>query len=108
MSLLYLRARPIVAFDATNAEHRRYYRKFIETQSWGHCPVRFMVESLNTDLLAYINATMLAWYIEQEFKNDKAATKKNTKPRSKSTSGTVSSGQSISTKSSRVQEKVSA
>jgi hypothetical protein len=67
-----------------------------------------MVESLNTDLLAYINATMLAWYIEQEFKNDKAATKKNTKPRSKSTSGTVSSRQSISTKSSRVKEKVSA
>ena len=40
MSLLYLRSRPIVAFDANNSEHRRYYRQFIETRSWGNegCP----------------------------------------------------------------------
>jgi len=83
MSLLYLRARPIVAFDASNADHRRYYRKFIETQTWGGCPVRFMVESLNTDLLSHINATMLAWYIEQEFKNERTKPKANKKPGSK-------------------------
>lgn len=84
MSLLYLRARPIVAFDANNADHRRYYRQFLETRSWGKCPVRFMVESLNTDLLSHINSVMLDWYVRSEFKNapKQTKTKNSAKPKS--------------------------
>jgi hypothetical protein len=106
MSLLYLRARPIVAFDATKSEHRRYYQTFIKTQTWGHCPVRFMVESLNTDLVSHINEKMLAWYIEQEFKNGKVTRTKNAKSKPSGTSGTVRAKQSVPTKSRRKQTKV--
>ena len=68
MSLLYLRARPIVAFNVKNPEHRLHYQKFLETRSWGGCPVRFMVEG-DTDLVSHINKEMLAWYIKHEFSN---------------------------------------
>ena len=100
MSLLYLRARPVVAFDANNADHRRYYRQFLETRSWGYCPVRFMVESLNTDLLTHINREMLTWYVKQEFKYEKgkAKTKIATKPKSPGTRGTIRRKQSVQTK----------
>ena len=84
MSLLYLRARPIVAFNANNADHRRYYRQFIEKRSWGQCPVRFMVEGLNTDLLSHINREMLAWYLRNEFKNAKASHQNSEKSKPKS------------------------
>lgn len=99
MSLLYLRARPIVAFDANNPDHRGYYRQFIETRSWGKCPVRFMVESLNTDLLSHINAVMLDWYVRNEFIYEKGKaktkTKRTAKPKSEGTSGTVRKEQPV-------------
>ena len=85
MSLLYLRARPIVAFNANDPEHRRYYRQFMETRSWGNCPVRFMVEGLNTDLLSHINREMLAWYLRSEFKNATPKNKVTKKSKPKST-----------------------
>lgn len=91
MSILYLRARPIVAFDATNPQHRAWYFEFVEKRSWGHCPVRFMVESLNTDLLSHINTEMMEWYIGQEFKygKTKRKTKSSAKSKSKGTLRTV-------------------
>lgn len=97
MSILYLRARPIVAFDVNNVEHRRYYRQFIETRSWGQCPVRFMVESLNTDLLSHINREMLDWYIRCEFKNAKPTHKitKKSKSQPEGTPRTVRRKQSV-------------
>jgi hypothetical protein len=104
VSLLYLRARPIVAFDANNSEHRRYYRQFLELRSWGHCPVRFMVESLNTDLLTHINREMLTWYVKQEFKYEKGKAKAKinsaAKPKSKGPRRTVRKKQPVQTKTS--------
>lgn len=104
MSLLYLRSRPIVAFDVNNPDHRRYYRQFIERRSWGSCPVRFMVEGLNTDLLSHINREMLAWYVKNEFRheNSKGKNSKNSKPKSKGTSRAVRSGQSVQTKTNQI------
>ena len=104
MSLLYLRARPIVAFNANNPEHRRYYRQFIETRSWGTCPVRFMVESLNTDLLSHINREMLAWYVKNEFKiaKPKNQNSKNSKPKSSGTSRAVRTKQPVSAKTNQI------
>lgn len=69
MSILYLRSRPAVAFDPNNSKHREYYFNFIHYGTWGHCPVRFMAESLNTDLVTHINQKMLEYYVKQEFKN---------------------------------------
>lgn len=103
MSILYIRARPIVAFDATNPQHREWYHVFVTKRSWGHCPVRFMVEGLNTDLLSHINSQMMAWYIDQEFKNgkQKAKTTNSAKPKSKGTLRTVRRKQSVQTKADK-------
>jgi hypothetical protein len=69
MSILYLRSRPAMAFDVNDPVHRRYYYDFVENGTWGACPVRFMAESLNTDLVTHINQKMLMYYVKQEFKN---------------------------------------
>ena len=68
MSLLYLRSRPIVAFDANNSDHRRWFAEFVKYRGWGKCPVRFMAESLEVDLVTFIEHKMLAYYVQQEFK----------------------------------------
>ena len=104
MSLLYLRSRPIVAFNANDPEHRRYYRQFIETRSWGTCPVRFMVESLNTDLLSHINREMLSWYVKHEFKiaKPKNKTSKNTEPKSAGASRAVRKKQPVLAKTNQI------
>lgn len=69
MSILYLRARPMLAFDVENRLHRQYYFDFLEHGTWGKCPVKFMAESLNTDLVTHINEKILKYYVEKEFKN---------------------------------------
>jgi hypothetical protein len=69
MSILYLRSRPIMAFDENNLLHRQYYFDFVQTNTWANCPVRFMAESLNTDLVSHINQKMLKYYVQKEFKN---------------------------------------
>ena len=88
MSLLTLRARPIVAFDVQNPEHRGHFRDFSKHMTWGRCPVRFMAESLNVDLVTYISRLMLAYYIDEELRNDNKR-KIRTKSKSKSTLGVV-------------------
>ena len=75
MSILYLRARPVMAFDENNPTHRQYYFDFLSTGTWGHCPVRFMAESLNTDLVTHINQKMLDYYVQQEFLKTKKSSK---------------------------------
>lgn len=71
MSKLEYYARPLVAFDAHNKEHRRFYYKFVESKSWGHCPVRFIVpESTGMDLIKMIQVELLNYYVEKEFKGD--------------------------------------
>ena len=58
MSVLYLRSRPIIAFDATNPNHRQWYADFVKHRGWGRCPVRFIAESLEVDLVTFINSTI--------------------------------------------------
>jgi hypothetical protein len=88
MSLLTLRARPIVAFDVQNPDHRGYFREFNKRMTWGHCPVRFMAEDLNVDLVTYISRKMLAYYIDEELTNDNKR-KIRTKSKSKSSLSSV-------------------
>ena len=42
MSKLEYLARPLVAFDPYNKDHRRYYADYLESGGWGSCPVRFI------------------------------------------------------------------
>jgi hypothetical protein len=98
MSILFRGSRPIVAFDVDNPDHRKWYSDFVKYNTWGKCPVRFMSESLDQDLVAYVNQKMLAYYIKQEFGNGSRKDKNTTqasKPRAKSAPGTVSKRQPV-------------
>lgn len=106
MSLLYLRSRPIVAFDPTNADHRRWFAEFVKYKGWGKCPVRFMAESLEVDLVTFIEHKMLAYYVQQEFKNENKRKVKK-KPQPKSTLRVVRAEQPVPAQSSGRQKQVS-
>jgi hypothetical protein len=68
MSRLEYYSRPLVAFDAHNKNHRRFYANFLETRSWGRCPVRFIVpEDCGGDLVSMIKNSLIQYYIEREF-----------------------------------------
>jgi hypothetical protein len=69
MSRLEFYNRPLVAFDPYNKDHRRHYARFIETRSWGKCPVRFIVpEDHGGDLISMIKNSLIQYYIEREFR----------------------------------------
>ena len=91
MSILYLRSRPSVAFDVQNPDHRKWFAEFVKYNTWGRCPVRFMAESLDQDLVTYIEHKMLAYYVRQEFENGKRKVKVNNtaKPRAKTAHGAI-------------------
>lgn len=69
MSKLQLRARPWVAFDVKNTEHRRWIAEFILSGRWGNCPVRFALADEPGDILA-IQRLLLEYYCGREFKKD--------------------------------------
>jgi hypothetical protein len=72
MSRLEYYSRPLVAFDPSNKEHRRFYHEFIINNTWGLCPVRFICPSEHgMDLVKMIQTQMIEYYVNQEFKNDK-------------------------------------
>lgn len=68
MSKLEYYSRPLVAFDPHNKEHRRFYYEFVETRSWGRCPVRFIVpDATGMDLIKMIQTELLNYYVNKEF-----------------------------------------
>jgi hypothetical protein len=71
MSRLELFGRPYVVFDPNNKNHRRYYYDFVETSSWGHCPVRFVVPEDHGDLVTMIQRNLVAFYVSKEFNRSK-------------------------------------
>jgi hypothetical protein len=74
MSKLEFFARPLVAFNPENKDHRRYYHQFIETNGWGHCPVRFICpEDVGMDLTMMIKNQLIQYYISKEFANKSTA-----------------------------------
>jgi hypothetical protein len=69
VSRLEYYSRPLVAFDAYNKEHRKHYYDFRQTQSWGKCPVRFIVpDESGWDLISMIQRQLLEFYVDREFK----------------------------------------
>lgn len=80
MSRLEYYSRPLVAFDPKNKEHRRFYHQFVQTNSWGHCPVRFIVpEASGSDLIKMIQNELIKYYVDREFEHEKPATAKGHK-----------------------------
>ena len=68
MSKLEFYARPLVAFDANNKQHRRWYHEFVEYGGWGRCPVRFIVpDSTGSDLVKIITRQLIEYYVAKEF-----------------------------------------
>ena len=72
MSSLYLNARTWTIFDPNNADHRRYYYEFIKTNTWGRCPVRFVVPDRQGDLISMIRRSLIDWYVINEFSSKTA------------------------------------
>ena len=69
MSRLELFGRPYVVFDPEDKGHRSYYHEFVETGSWGKCPVRFVVPEDHGDLITMIQRSLIKYYVQKEFKN---------------------------------------
>jgi hypothetical protein len=68
MSKLEFFARPLVAFDPNNKDHRRWYHEFLEYRGWGKCPVRFVCpESTGHDLTIMIRNQLIEYYVHKEF-----------------------------------------
>ena len=59
--------RPWVAFDENNKQHRRWYYEFVKHNTWGRCPVRFIVSDDHGDLLQMIQRRLNQYYTEREF-----------------------------------------
>lgn len=69
MSKLEFYARPFVAFDPANKQHRKWYYEFTEYKGWGHCPVRFICpDDIGLDLVIMIRNQLIEYYINREFK----------------------------------------
>jgi hypothetical protein len=71
MSRLEYYARPLVAFDVTNKEHRRHYYNFVKTRGWGSCPVRFICpDTTGHDLVGIIQRQLVEYYVNKEFNKE--------------------------------------
>ena len=74
MSKLEYLARPLVAFDPYNKDHRRYYAEFLEYGGSGRCLVRFVCpEDSGFDLPTMIQRSLISYYIDREFGGGKLA-----------------------------------
>jgi hypothetical protein len=74
MSRLEFLARPLIAFDPMNKDHRRYYAEYLEYGGWGKCPVRFICpEDCGMDLPTMMRNRLVEYYITREFGGEKLA-----------------------------------
>jgi hypothetical protein len=90
MSKLAYHSRPWVAFDASNKEHRRYYAEFVKFQTWGRCPVRFIVtDDHGMDLPTMIKNKLCEYYVKTEFKGEQRS------PRGRKVIGLTSGGKGV-------------
>ena len=67
MSRLALHCRPFVVFNPANKEHRKWFAEFNRSAKWGDCPVRFVVEDDNGDLVTMIQRRLIQYYVSREF-----------------------------------------
>jgi hypothetical protein len=69
MSVLSLVKRPVVMFDPTEADHRKWFAEFLINHSWGNCPVRFTTQEKG-DMIVAIQRKLLIYYSTLEFGYD--------------------------------------
>lgn len=74
MSRLSLFGRPWTVFDPKDKNHRRYYFEYVQSNSWGTCPVRFVVPEDHGDLVTMIQRSLVEFYVTKEFENKKVPT----------------------------------
>lgn len=68
MSKLEFYARPWVAFNPNDKQHRKWYHQFVECGGWGQCPVRFICpDDSGFDLTIMIRNQLVDYYIKKEF-----------------------------------------
>lgn len=66
-NLLAVYSRPIVMFDVTNADHRKWAWQFYKDHTWSRCPVRFALPDGEDNVASLIQRLLLAYYSQQEF-----------------------------------------
>ena len=71
MSQLALHGRPWTVFDPANREHRKWYNDFVESGTWGRCPVRFVIPEDHGNLITMIQRKLVEYYVQQEFKKQR-------------------------------------
>lgn len=84
MSKLALFGRQYVVFDASNKDHRRWFAEFNKDRTWSHCPVRFVVDDDQGDLITMIQRKLIQYYVDREFKNIETRRKNVVKKQQKS------------------------
>jgi hypothetical protein len=67
MSKLQLHGRPFIVFNAKNKDHRQWFAEFQRSATWGHCPVRFVVDNDHGDLITMIQRHLIQYYVDKEF-----------------------------------------
>jgi len=67
MSRLALHSRPFVVFDPANKDHRKWFAEFNRSAKWGDCPVRFVIDNENGDLVTMIQRRLIQYYVGREF-----------------------------------------
>ena len=75
MSRLSFYGRQWVVFDAHSKQHRQWFAEFQSRRSWSKCPVRFIIDDENGDLLTMIQRRLIEYYTDQEFGKKKPAKK---------------------------------
>lgn len=75
MSVLYKASRPLIAFNVQNKQHRSWYAEFVKYNTWSRCPARFLTDEQYGDLISFINAKMLEYYVNKEFNNSNSKNK---------------------------------
>ena len=67
MSKLEYFGRPLVAFDPSNKQHRKWFFEFQARKTWGRCPVRFINPDENGDLITLCQQKLIQFYVSKEF-----------------------------------------
>jgi hypothetical protein len=67
MSRLKFFCRPLVSFDPSNKDHRRWFAEFNRQSAWGRCPVQFIVPDADGDLITLCQRRLIEYYVNKEF-----------------------------------------
>lgn len=69
MSILNVKRRPSVYFDAKNLEHRKIAVDFLRNGNWGSSPVQFAIPSDSGDVISYMTTELASYYLQKEFES---------------------------------------